>query len=739
MAIRPLIRERTWLFPPTLDELVWDDHPARFVGAFVDGLEGKIRAELEIAWDGELLGAPGYDPRGLLGVWIYGFMTGVRSCRKLEGACRDQLPYLWLTGWEHPDHNTLWRFYQAHREQMRKLLKRTVRVAVKVGLVEMAVQAVDGTKVKANAARERTYDRAGMEKLLARTEAAIRDLEAQNATGGDPPPARLPKKLTEGQALKEQVTAALAETEARTEEGSTEQSSAELNPDGPATGAPEARDEDGSGPSSARLPEELTGAQALKEQVTAVLVKTETRTEEGSTEQISAGLDPVEPATGDLEARTEDGGADRLPEELIEAQALEEQVTAALVETETRTDEGSTEQISAGLDPVEPATGDLEAGTEDGGGSSSARLPEELTGAQVLKEPVTAALVKTETRTEEGSTEQSSAGLTPVEPATGDLETGTEDGGGSLSARLAKELAEAQLLKEQVTAALAEMAAEGGPKHLNLTDGDAQWMKSRQGFVAGYNAQAMVSPLAPEAAGRTGLLIMATDVDNCPADQEQLVPMIEQAEANTGRPADITLADGGYHSGPNVDACAEAGHRVAMPESNRPAGKDPDPYGKDAFTYHEETDTYTCPEGKTLRFVGERHFKDRPASREYRASRAVCLSCPAFGKCTTARRQGRMLQVGPHEQALQAHRQWMASNEAKAAYKRRKQLPEPTFGILKEQQAARAFLLRGLHNVQAEWDLLATAFNLRTLYQVWRRWAVHRPTEQWMLTGAVTG
>jgi len=680
MAIRPLIRERTWLFPPTLDELVWDDHPARFVGAFVDGLEGKIRAELEIAWDGELLGAPGYDPRGLLGVWIYGFMTGVRSCRKLEGACRDQLPYLWLTGWEHPDHNTLWRFYQAHREQMRKLLKRTVRVAVKVGLVEMAVQAVDGTKVKANAARERTYDRAGMEKLLARTEAAIRDLEAQNATGGDPPPARLPKKLTEGQALKEQVTAALAETEARTEEGSTEQSSAELNPDGPATGAPEARDEDGSGPSSARLPEELTGAQALKEQVTAVLVKTETRTEEGSTEQISAGLDPVEPATGDLEA-----------------------------------------------------------GTEDGGGSSSARLPEELTGAQVLKEPVTAALVKTETRTEEGSTEQSSAGLTPVEPATGDLETGTEDGGGSLSARLAKELAEAQLLKEQVTAALAEMAAEGGPKHLNLTDGDAQWMKSRQGFVAGYNAQAMVSPLAPEAAGRTGLLIMATDVDNCPADQEQLVPMIEQAEANTGRPADITLADGGYHSGPNVDACAEAGHRVAMPESNRPAGKDPDPYGKDAFTYHEETDTYTCPEGKTLRFVGERHFKDRPASREYRASRAVCLSCPAFGKCTTARRQGRMLQVGPHEQALQAHRQWMASNEAKAAYKRRKQLPEPTFGILKEQQAARAFLLRGLHNVQAEWDLLATAFNLRTLYQVWRRWAVHRPTEQWMLTGAVTG
>ena len=42
-------------------------------------------------------------------------MTGLRWCRKLAAACRDQIPYLWLTGWQHPDHNTLWRFYQARR------------------------------------------------------------------------------------------------------------------------------------------------------------------------------------------------------------------------------------------------------------------------------------------------------------------------------------------------------------------------------------------------------------------------------------------------------------------------------------------------------------------------------------------------------------------------------------------------------------------------------------------------
>jgi len=62
----------------------------------------------------------------------------------------------------------------------------------------------------------------------------------------------------------------------------------------------------------------------------------------------------------------------------------------------------------------------------------------------------------------------------------------------------------------------------------------------------------------------------------------------------------------------------------------------------------------------------------------------------------------------------------MATAAARTAYRRRKTLPEPTFGILKEQQAARRFLLRGLENVRAEWSLLATAFNLRTLARIWR-------------------
>ena len=131
MPLRPMGREQMWMLPPTLDELLPLDHPARFVAEFVDALDREGWAELGVDVEGD----PLVERRPTIlvrcwSVWLYGFMTGVRSCRKLEAACRDQIPYLWLTGWQHPDHNTLWRFYKGHRQAMRKLFERTVRTAV---------------------------------------------------------------------------------------------------------------------------------------------------------------------------------------------------------------------------------------------------------------------------------------------------------------------------------------------------------------------------------------------------------------------------------------------------------------------------------------------------------------------------------------------------------------------------------------------------------------------------------
>ena len=211
MPLREMGREQMWMLPPTLDELLQLDHPARFVAEFVDALDRDGWAELGVEIKGDPMGAPAYHPRALLSVWLYGFMTGVRSCRKLEAACRDQIPYLWLTGWQHPGHNTLWRFYKGHRQAMRKLFERTVRTAVAMKLVDLAVQAVDGTKVVANASVNRSYDAEGLRGLLDRLERAITDLEAQNEAGEEAAVARLPQKLADKEVLREQVKHAMAD------------------------------------------------------------------------------------------------------------------------------------------------------------------------------------------------------------------------------------------------------------------------------------------------------------------------------------------------------------------------------------------------------------------------------------------------------------------------------------------------------------------------------------------------
>ena len=136
------------------------------------------------------------------------------------------------------------------------------------------------------------------------------------------------------------------------------------------------------------------------------------------------------------------------------------------------------------------------------------------------------------------------------------------------------------------------------------------------------------------------------------------------------------------------------------------------PYHKDRFTYDERSDSYICPQGRQLRFTRIKHTRGT-RMRLYRSSGAVCRACPAFGVCTKDARHGRAIEVGPYDASLRRHRAWMSTEQARQLYTQRKQLVEPVFGIIR-------FLLRGIDNVTAEWDLLAIAFNLRTLWRSWR-------------------
>ena len=180
----------------------------------------------------------------------------------------------------------------------------------------------------------------------------------------------------------------------------------------------------------------------------------------------------------------------------------------------------------------------------------------------------------------------------------------------------------------------------------------------------------------------------------------------------------MTLADGGYHTVANLTAGEQRGQTLVMAERYQAELRDP--YFKDQFKYDPAADSYTCPEGHQLTFRGDRRYPltGLRSIRVYRAPRATCRSCAAFGICTKDRRLGRALWIGPSDELLRQHRSWMQTDEAKNLYARRKELSEPTFGILKDQLGARRFLLRGLPDVRAEFALLATAFNLRTLWRL---------------------
>ena len=80
---------------------------------------------------------------------------------------------------------------------------------------------------------------------------------------------------------------------------------------------------------------------------------------------------------------------------------------------------------------------------------------------------------------------------------------------------------------------MADLGSQKRHKRINLTDPEARLMKGRQGIVAGYNAQAMVSPMEIDGQA-AGMLVTAVDVVDAANDNALLVPMVEQAEETTG-------------------------------------------------------------------------------------------------------------------------------------------------------------------------------------------------------------
>jgi transposase len=306
-----------FLFPRSLEDWVKADDPARFIRTFVDSLDlREIAGEEWASAVADSSGRPHYAFDLLLKVWLYGYVYNIRSSRKLERACRQIMPLVWLAGMYEPDHNTLWRFWQRYSGALKKVFVDSVRVAVKANLVGMVMQAIDGTKIGSAASQKKGWCRDDLEKILRAVGERIETLKQEIVAakeGGAEIDDRLPRKLQDETELKATVQEALRTLAAAERE--------QMLP-----GDPDARMMKGG---TAKRFEFAYNAQAVCDASHAIVVAENVVDEENDTQQLGPMLEQVRENTGSLAAETlADSGYDTA-ESLAKAEAMGASVLVA--------------------------------------------------------------------------------------------------------------------------------------------------------------------------------------------------------------------------------------------------------------------------------------------------------------------------------------------------------------------------------------------------------------------------
>jgi transposase len=164
------------LFPVVLDDLIPADHFCRVIDAFVRRLDFQALG-FERFTPAET-GRPGYDPRDILRLYLYGYLQQVRSSRRLEAECRRNIEVMWLLGRLTPDYKSIAEFRRLHLESVTEAGAELVRFARSVGLVRGEWVAIDGSKFQAVASARSVAERESVKRYLEAVEAGDQQEEA---------------------------------------------------------------------------------------------------------------------------------------------------------------------------------------------------------------------------------------------------------------------------------------------------------------------------------------------------------------------------------------------------------------------------------------------------------------------------------------------------------------------------------------------------------------------------------
>ncbi len=175
-AVRYRLIDRQRRSEASLDEQLPADHPVRLVWDFVGGLDLSDFLRPCKAVQGHA-GAPVIPSQLLFALWLYAFIDGTLSARRLAKLCGRDLPFQWLCGGVPVNYHTLADFYSDNEQALRRLFVEHVAALRQQGLLELRSVTLDGRKVPACASKDHFRREATLQAHLEQAQARLEQLE----------------------------------------------------------------------------------------------------------------------------------------------------------------------------------------------------------------------------------------------------------------------------------------------------------------------------------------------------------------------------------------------------------------------------------------------------------------------------------------------------------------------------------------------------------------------------------
>lgn len=168
--IRGADRGQIVFLPNALDDYVSGDNEVRAIDAFIDSLDiGTMGFKEEPAKEGR----PGYDPRDMLKLYMYGYLNHIRSSRRLQKEAGRNVEVMWLLRTVVPDFRCIADFRKNNAKAIKEVFKAFVKLCDRAGLLSHESVVIDGSKFKAVNADHKSYVSSSVPKMIEKTDGRI--------------------------------------------------------------------------------------------------------------------------------------------------------------------------------------------------------------------------------------------------------------------------------------------------------------------------------------------------------------------------------------------------------------------------------------------------------------------------------------------------------------------------------------------------------------------------------------